>query len=149
MDKDAPMVASTMPLIELSDRIALRDPAVSRHEGLLIVDERGQLVGIITRGDVVRAIEQNGSGGTTVLSAGSRDLIVTFPDELLYEAASKMLRNDIGRLPVVSRSDPRRIVGYLGRSNLMAGHLRHLEEEHVRERRFFALAKRDALLDAD
>jgi CIC family chloride channel protein len=149
MDKDAPMVASTMPLIELSDRIALRDPAVSRHEGLLIVDERGQLVGIITRGDVVRAIEQNGSGGTTVLSAGSGDLIVTFPDELLYEAASKMLRNDIGRLPVVSRSEPRRIVGYLGRSNLMAGHLRHLEEEHVRERRFFALAKRDALLDAD
>jgi CIC family chloride channel protein len=150
MDKPAPIIASTMPLIELSDRIALHDPAVSRHEGLLIVDERGQLVGIITRGDVVRAIEQNGSGGTTVLSAGSRDLIVTFPDELLYEAASKMLRNDIGRLPVVSRSDPRRIVGYLGRSNLMAGHLRHLEEEHVRERRFFALAKPDGrCFDAD
>ena len=147
MDKDAPVVAASMPLIELSDRIALRDPAVSRHEGLLIVDERQQLVGIITRGDVVRAIEQNGHSTTTVLAAGTVDLIVTFPDEILFDAASKMLRNDIGRLPVVSRSDPRRIVGYLGRSNLMAGHLRQLEEEHVRERRFFALAKPDAAAD--
>lgn len=140
MDRDAPIIPASMPLSDLSDRIALREPEVSRHEGLLIVDERRHLVGIITRGDVVRALEQNGNGGATVLSAGSRDLVVSFPDEILFEAATKMLRNDIGRLPVVSRADPRRIVGYLGRSNLMAGHLRQLEEEHVRERRF-ALAK--------
>ena len=61
---------------------------------------------------------------------------MTFPDEILSEAATKMLRNNIGRLPVVSRQDSRRIVGYLGRSNLMAGHLRRVEDEHVRERRF-------------
>jgi CBS-domain-containing membrane protein len=71
-----------------------------------------------------------------VLEAGSRDLIVSFSDEVLYEAATKMLRNNIGRLPVVARHNPRRIVGYLGRSNLMKAHLRSLEEEHVRERRF-------------
>ena len=143
MDRNPPIIASNTPLVELSDRIALRDPEVSRHEGLLIVDKRRHLVGIVTRGDVVRALEQNGNGDTTVLSAGSQDLVVTFPDELLFEAASKMLHNDVGRLPVVSRRDPRHIVGYLGRSNLMAGHLRQLEEEHVRERRF-ALAKRTA-----
>jgi CIC family chloride channel protein len=136
MDRNAPTIPANMPLIELSDRIARHDPAVSRHEGLLIVDKNQQLAGIITRGDVVRALDQNGQGGTTVSDAASRDLIVAFPDEILYQAASKMLRNNIGRLPVVSRENPRRIVGYLGRSNLMAGHLRHLEEEHVRERRF-------------
>lgn len=136
MDRDAPIIPASMPLIELSERIARHDPEVSRHEGLLIVDENQQLTGIITRGDVVRALEQNGHGGTTVLDAASRDLIVAFPDDILYDAASKMLRNNIGRLPVVSRRYPPRIVGYLGRSNLMAGHLRRLEEEHVRERRF-------------
>ena len=136
MDRDAPIIPASMPLIELSDRIARHDPEVSRHEGLLIVDENQQLTGIITRGDVVRALEQNGHGGTTVLDAASRDLIVAFPDDILYDAASKMLRNNIGRLPVVSRQYPPRIVGYLGRSNLMAGHLRQLEEEHVRDRRF-------------
>ena len=109
---------------------------MTRHEGLLIVDENQQLAGIITRGDVLRALEQGDKNGTTVIEAGSHDLIVSFPDEVLQEAATKMLRNNIGRLPVVTRRDPHRIVGYLGRSNLMAAHLRQLEEEHIRERRF-------------
>lgn len=136
MDKNAPTIPSSMALVELSDRIGRRDPQVTRHEGLLIVDASQHLVGIITRGDILRGLEQNGHIETTVLDAGSRDLIVTFPDEVLYEAATKMLRSNIGRLPVVSRQDPRRIVGYLGRSNLMAGHLLRLQEEQVRERRF-------------
>jgi chloride channel protein, CIC family len=135
MEKHAPMIPATMRVMELSDRIARRDPQVTRHEGLLIVDQYQQLAGIITRGDVLRALEQGGNG-TTVLEAGSHDLIITFPDEVLHEAAVKMLRNNIGRLPVVSRQDPYRIVGYLGRSALMTAHLRRLEEEHVRERLF-------------
>ncbi len=44
-----------------------------------------------------------------------------------------MLRYNVGRLPVVDRSEPRRLVGYLGRSGVMAARLRRLEEEHVRE----------------
>jgi CBS domain-containing protein len=136
MDKDAVIVRANMPLIELSDRIARHEPEVSRHQGLLIADENGHLTGIITRGDIVHALEQNGHNDSTVAMAGSGDLVVTFPDEVLHEAAIKMLRNNIGRLPVVSRADARHIVGYFGRSNLMVGHLRQLEEEHLRERRF-------------
>jgi len=136
MDKNACVIPGSMSLIELSDRIARNDPEVSRHEGLLIVDANQQLTGIITRGDVVHALAQDTGNGTTVSTAGSHNVIVTYADELLYEAVSKMVNNNIGRLPVVSRRDPRRIVGYLGRSNLMAGRLRHFEDEHVRERRF-------------
>jgi hypothetical protein len=44
-----------------------------------------------------------------------------------------MLRNNIGRLPVVDRKDPARVVGYLGRPGIMAARLRRLDEEHVRE----------------
>jgi len=44
-----------------------------------------------------------------------------------------MLRHDIGRLPVVDRVNPKQIVGYLGRPNIMAARLRRMEEEHVRE----------------
>jgi CIC family chloride channel protein len=39
----------------------------------------------------------------------------------------------IGRLPVVRREDPHKLVGYLGRAGVMAARLRRLEEEHVRE----------------
>ena len=136
MDKNAAIIPATMRVMELSDRIAQHDPEVTRHEGLLIVDKNQQLAGIITRGDVLRALEEGSNNGTTVLDAGSHDVIVSFPDEVLHEATMKMLRNNIGRLPVVRRQDPRSVVGYLGRSNLMEAHLRQLEEEHIRERRF-------------
>lgn len=44
-----------------------------------------------------------------------------------------MLRNNVGRLPVVSREDPSRLVGYLGRATILAARLRKLDEEHIRE----------------
>jgi len=39
----------------------------------------------------------------------------------------------IGRVPVVSREDAGHVVGYLGRSGIMAARLHRLEEEYVRE----------------
>ena len=109
------------------------DPDVSRHQGLFIVDDEGKLAGLITRGDVLRALDQDSEGLLTVLEAGSKDLVVAFPDEMISEASDKMLRNEIGRLPVVERGDPRKLVGYLGRNGVMAARLRRLHEEHVRE----------------
>jgi CBS domain-containing protein len=69
----------------------------------------------------------------SVLEAATRNLVVTYPDEILFDAAARMLRARIGRMPVVSREDPKKIVGYLGRSGIMAARLRRLEEEYVRE----------------
>jgi H+/Cl- antiporter ClcA len=134
MYEDVFTLPAKMKVTELSDRIAQRDPQVADRQGLPIVDENQRLVGIITRGDVLRALDQGADGNTTVLEAGSRDLIVAYPDEILHDAVTKMLRNDIGRLPVVSRQDHHRLVGYLGRANLMEARLRQLDEEHVRER---------------
>ena len=54
-------------------------------------------------------------------------------DEILYEAIEKMVRNDIGRLPVVSRDNPRQVLGYLGRAAVMTARLHRMKEEHERE----------------
>lgn len=133
MDKDVPTLPANMKASELSDRIARRDPEVSRHQAMVILDAEGKLAGMITRGDVMRALDKDPSGAMTVLEAGSRNVIVTYPDELLHDASAKMLRHNIGRLPVVDRKDPQRVVGYLGRPGILAARLRRLEEEHVRE----------------
>ncbi|HSP07803.1 MAG TPA: CBS domain-containing protein, partial [Acidobacteriota bacterium] len=69
----------------------------------------------------------------TVLDAGSDEPVVAYPDELLIEAVSRMLKNDIGRLPVVAREKPHILVGYLGRAAVMSATLRRYEEDHVRE----------------
>ncbi|HYL16075.1 MAG TPA: chloride channel protein, partial [Terriglobales bacterium] len=133
MDQDPPTIPSDMRVGELADRIAKRDPAVCKHQGMLIVDQEGNLEGVITRGDILRALDQDRAGAMSVLDAGTRDVVVTYADELLHDAAAKMLRNNIGRLPVVDRNHSRRIVGYLGRPGIMAARLRRLDEEHVLE----------------
>lgn len=137
MDRNPPKIASTMLLSELADRIARGDPLTTHRQGISIVDEEGQLVAIITRGDVLRVLEQNDSSTMTVLDAGNRTLLVTYPDELVHDALSKMLQNDVGRLPVVDRNNPRKLVGYLGRADILEARLKRLNEENVREPGWF------------
>jgi CBS domain-containing protein len=102
---------------------------------MLVVDSEGKLAGLITRGDVLRALQQDST--KTVLDASSRDVVVTYPDETLNDAAAKMLRYNVGRLPVVDRSDDRKIVGYLGRPQILSARLRRIDEESVREPGWF------------
>jgi CBS domain-containing protein len=133
MEKDAPVIRGGTKVGEVAERIARHDPAVARHEALLIVDEAGKLTGIVTRGDILRALDRDSSGAVTVEEAGSTNLVVTYPDELVSDAAAKMLHLDVGRLPVVDRSDERKVVGYLGRAAILAARTRRLRDEHVRE----------------
>jgi H+/Cl- antiporter ClcA/predicted transcriptional regulator len=134
MDRQFPSVPAEMKLSELSDRIAQGDPNLSRRQGTLILDKENRLAGIITRGDIVRALRQNEAARMTVLESGSNNLSVAFPDEPLHAALTKMLKRDIGRLPVVARGDPTRVVGYLGRAALLSARMRLHEEETVRHR---------------
>ena len=132
-DNNIPKVIADLKIGELADRIARRDPEVSQHQGMLVLDRDGRLEGVITRGDIMRALDKDPSGAMSVLDAGTREVIVTYPDELLHDAAAKMLRYNIGRLPVVDRGDQRQVVGYLGRPGIMAARLRGLDDEHLRE----------------
>lgn len=132
MDGNPPFVQANMKVSELSDLIANGHPELSQRQGTLIVDEEGKLAGIITRGDVLRAIEKS-PDGSTVLEAGSRHLIVTYADEVLHDAVTRMVHHDIGRLPVVRRDNPLKVVGYLGRASIMTARLRRHEEETYRE----------------
>jgi CIC family chloride channel protein len=72
-------------------------------------------------------------GEVSLLEAGSSSLIVTYPEELLEAAVDKMVRHDIGRLPVVERTNRTRLLGYLGRSGIAAGWRFPFEEEQVRD----------------
>jgi H+/Cl- antiporter ClcA/CBS domain-containing protein len=133
MSRDFDTVPANMTVAELSDRVGRRDPTVTRHQGVFVMDGEGKLAGIITRSDLMRALEHDPTGKMTVLDASSRQPVVTYPDEVLYDAAARMLRANVGRMPVVERSAPHRPIGYLGRSSIMSARLRRLEEEYVRD----------------
>jgi H+/Cl- antiporter ClcA/CBS domain-containing protein len=133
MSRDVPTISASMTVNELARRIAQHDPLLTRHQGLPILDDHGHLAGMITRGDLLRALESDPEGNQTVLEAGAQNPIVAYADESLYDAATRMLQRNVGRLPVVERLEPTRLVGYLGRSGILSARLRVLEEEHVRE----------------
>jgi CBS domain-containing protein len=133
MSRDVATVPPDMPVAELARRVAAHDPLVTAHQGLPIVDSDGRLCGIITRSDLLRAVENPESVGQAVLEAGSTRLTVAYPDESLYDAVEKMLHRGVGRLPVVERDDPTRLVGYLGRTGVLSARLRRIEAERVRE----------------
>jgi CBS domain-containing protein len=132
MDRDAPTVLSTTSVTELSNRIADGDPEISRRQAILILDGEEKLAGIITRGDILRVMRQNAAKPMTVLQAGQTNLIVAYEDESLHEAAARMLKHNIGRLPVVERQNPRRVTGYLGRGGILTAQARFYEEEEIR-----------------
>jgi CIC family chloride channel protein len=137
MDQDVPSVPAAMKIGDLAERIARGEPQVTGHHAMIILDEQGKLAGVITRGDLMRALDKDPSGGISVLEAGSQNVVVTYPDEGLQEASEKMLRHNIGRLPVVERIDPKNVVGYLGRPGIMAARLHRFNDEYVREAGWF------------
>jgi CBS domain-containing protein len=83
---------------------------------------------------VVRALRQDGSDRMLVGDAGSKNLVVTYPDEPLDAALSKMLSRDIGRLPVVDPEDSGKVVGYLGRAAILSARLKLHQEENIRHK---------------
>ena len=131
MDRDVALIPAHTPLSRFSARIASGDPLICARQGTLLGDTQGDLVGIITRGDVVRAFDRSRDDSLTVAEVGSKRLIVTYPDEILHDAVAKMLKHDVGRLPVVERSNERKVIGYLGRASIVKARQRyHSEEEH-------------------
>ena len=133
MEKDVPTVPASLPVDGLFERLADEDPVMARRQEWPVVDDVERLVGLVTRGDLVRALDREDGETTTVMDLGSRRLVVTHPDELLEEATAKMIAHDIGRLPVVDRDDPSRLVGLLGRAGVIAVWLHATRDEHARD----------------
>ncbi len=76
-----------------------------------VVDE-GKMVGIVAKLDAVRCIHQD-RPMVSVSDIMSSKLIVTHPDESLFDAMNKMIVNHISQLPVVERNNPNLVLGLL------------------------------------
>ena len=133
MVRDVMTVRPEQTVREVADRFASGDLRTSRHQALPIVDSDRRLQGLVTQGDLLRALQMDPEGKSSVLDAGARSLVVAYPDERVFDAVTKMLENNIGRLPVVDRNDPQAMVGYINRANVMGSWRGHLHEESVRE----------------
>jgi CIC family chloride channel protein len=133
MRRDVEAIPEEMSVAELAEKMAAGAPGCNLTQGLPISSADGKLVGLVTQGDLLRALGKDPKGSASVLDAGCRTVIVTYPDDLVHDALLSMLKNNIGRMPVVSREDPRKMVGYFNRASLLTAWSRQADEEGVRE----------------
>jgi CBS domain-containing protein len=101
--------------------------ADARYHAFPVVSANGSLVGVVTRHEVLA-----GDDRAEIERLIARPLVVAFDNSSLREAADLMVREGVGRLPVVSHEQPRRLVGMLTRSDLLSAHARRLDENQRR-----------------
>jgi len=144
MRTDVHSILPEMKVGELAERMGREEPGFNMTQGLPICDADGKLVGIVTQGDLLRALKLDPAGKIKVLDAGAQSLVVAYPDERAFDALYRMLNNNIGRLPVVSRDGSKKLVGYLNRSSILSAWTRQIEDESLREHGWL-----DAILRTD
>ena len=123
--------ASTVAEVQHS----LRSDHRQEQRLLPVVNEQGQLVGVLTRGDIRERFEREGDIALQRrLGDAVRDETVeAYPDEPLRVVVYRMAERGLTRMPVVEQAS-RKFLGLVSLNDLLKARARHLEEERRRER---------------
>jgi CIC family chloride channel protein len=114
MEQDPPTVRDSMSLRRLQ-----RWFVESHHHGALVLDEDERLVGVITLQDLERSIDHEESWqDLPVKAVMTRGLLVAYTDEPIGAALQRLGLRDVGRLAVVDRDNPDKLVGVIRRHDI-------------------------------
>jgi len=102
---------------------------------LPVIDDPGNLVGVLTRGDIRKRINKEGDAGQgmRLRELVRAEPVEAFPDEPLRVVVYRMAEKGITRMPVVERATGK-LLGLISLDDLLKARGRHLEEEKRRER---------------
>jgi len=91
----------------------------THHHGFPVLDASGELFGVVTIQDLERAKERESINGLLVRDVATRRVLVAYPDEPVWAALKRLGTRDVGRLPVVDRQNPKRLVGAIRRHDIV------------------------------
>jgi len=104
-----------MALQELTQRISL-----SKYNSFPVINDRGQLVGILSYADYRDAfLDENLNDLIVAKDLATRKVVTIKADASLYDALEKITANDFSLLPVVSAEDDSKLVGVITRRDIM------------------------------
>jgi len=119
-----------LTLAEVRSRIAEGRPG-SGYQGFPVLNDRGQLTGVVTRRDLLDPARMPADlvGALTI-----KNHAAIFDDNTLSEANELMVREGVGRLPVVDHDQQRKVIGIISRRDIMSASHRRIEQEDERQR---------------
>jgi CBS domain-containing protein len=117
MTLDPVTVLDTVTVAEV--RAQLDAPSHRSQGGFPVLDDKGEIVGVVTRSDL---LDEELDPTRTVRDVLQRRPIVIHEFNSAREAADQMVAEGVGRLPVIARDDGRRLVGMVTRADLMTAH---------------------------
>ncbi|MBN1313840.1 MAG: chloride channel protein [Anaerolineales bacterium] len=109
----------TVPLsMTVSDLAA--EFARTHHHGYLVVDEVGELAGVVSLQDLDRALSAGPIENKKVADIATIDeLLVALPEEPMWKALRRMGLRDISRLPVVDVEGSKKLIGMIRRRDIV------------------------------
>jgi H+/Cl- antiporter ClcA len=132
-DVMATEVLTAGPETSVAEVYGAMEATSMRRQRLLPIVDGDVLVGVVPWNDIL----ERAAGGEVmgqVQDLMHRNVVVSFPDETLREAADQMSTTGLGVLPVVERGAHRRLRGVLTSFDVLAARERNLQEERHRER---------------
>jgi H+/Cl- antiporter ClcA len=101
----------------VAEAIAYFGSGEERHKSYPVVDAEGQLLGLVSRGDVLRWSRQGGRDAE-LLADVCQDVSTAFPDDTAGALADRMSEGRFSRVPVIARGS-RKLVGIVTRRELL------------------------------
>jgi len=112
------IMTTHLVFVDPDDRVEQAIKLMLRHSisGLPVVNDVGELLGVITEYDILEMIDAPETAQDKVFLHMTRDLVTVDVDTSILQAASIFLARSIRRIPVVKES---RLVGIVSRRELI------------------------------
>lgn len=109
------VVENTMPLKRLYDYFQ-----ETHAHSFPVVDGDHRLVGMVSVADYDRAMGEGQTNGRLVQDIATMgDILIAHDDEPLSEALQRIAVRSVNKMPVVSRSDPGKVIGVIRRRDII------------------------------
>ena len=135
----------------------------THHHGLMVLDQDGTLEGVVTITDLEQARQEKLPETTPVGAIATTwpHLRIAYPDETMGDALARMSTRGLGRLPVVAREDPYRLLGVIRRADITQAYdlaltrrseirhkTEHMQRQYSEETEFvdISLVKNDSVI---
>jgi len=116
MVKQPVSVTEDMPIAVLAEKFI----ETGRH-GFPVLTKENELYGVVSLEDYRRTLadKPENIGEMTAGEIATRSVVTIYPDETVGSALRRMAPRDLSRLPVVSRDDPRLLLGMVRRNDIV------------------------------